>query len=162
MPFDLLVGRNESGELAGRQGRSSNTGDGKRGCSVIRDGQPASEGPQPADKGRRFNRHAARKIQGRFKARARSICVPCGADWLDGRIRPGGTPMRHRNGVALVHLVLLCGLLAAPAGCGKSPTSPTSRPPQTSVTNAVEPGPPFKLGGSVFTATGQSLPGATV
>jgi len=67
--------------------------------------------------------------------------------------------MRKRSGVALVHLVLLCAFLGTSAGCGKdsiikSTTSPTNT--TQFADNA------FKVSGDVYTATGQSLPGATV
>ncbi len=69
--------------------------------------------------------------------------------------------MRERPAFAVVRLVLLCVLFAALVGCGSdkvvNPAGPgkTPMPPPTPPTL-------FTLTGFVSTATGQSLPGATV
>lgn len=71
--------------------------------------------------------------------------------------------MRKRSGVALVHLVLLCAFLGTSAGCGKdSIVKSTTAPTNTTTQPADNATHPFKVGGDVLTATGQSLPGATV
>jgi len=62
-----------------------------------------------------------------------------------------------------VQFLVLCAFLGAVVGCGNDGT-PRSTTAPSNATQAVvsNPTPPFNLTGNVFTATGQSLPGAAV